>query len=617
MFSAIKMKNWIIIFLFGLFWGLPSHANQGSILCKDIGAIAKQALSTHIYFHAISPELKKRWAERYIDWLDPIKMYLSQSDAEMIKETLFPFFDKLLGSYSCNPILQVHDLYVQRVESYIQFTKRNFLIHTNEKEYLTLEPSRRERFKSEKDRENFYFGFLQYQFAKIEATPSFMNKITVPHILDPLNRFVRIQSSPELISRRTSFLMNMTINIRPLIKSKKQKEIYADFARTLLSGLDSYSKLTFSTLEKSKKKKTSRKRYQMAAEKLSEIEERPSLFFSDVEKENTLTKLALLKIPLFYTGLTKNISPLLQQILEEKTDALLLDLSFNPGGDLQEILNLLDIFSKEDLLLQIYTRPKDHLLKLLSSNPFMSIEQIFSKESPFNALSSFSYPSDKRRANFRNYPMAILINGLSSSGSELISGTLKDHGQALLIGSRTFGKGVIRKNQPPFNKINLFTITGFYFLPSGISPHRHGIEPHIVIPSLETFLSKRYEKYALNIPKESPRKVLPHEQTLIESLDLELLREQSRKRLVNNRALQAMALKKEISCTEGRCGFIKYEREETIQQLIEKKRQPSIGSYISNYNSSRKEEYLNNPRVIESMEILLNMLEQLDAKNQQ
>jgi len=93
-------------------------------------------------------------------------------------------------------------------------------------------------------------------------------------------------------------------------------------------------------------------------------------------------------------------------------------------------------------------------------------------------------------------PLVILINGGSASASEIVAGALHDHGRAILVGERTFGKGSVQTIQriPGHGAIRL-TIARYY-TPSGISIQAKGIEPDINVPlakveALDTSMRRR------------------------------------------------------------------------------------------------------------------------------
>src|SRR5205823_14817332 len=72
-------------------------------------------------------------------------------------------------------------------------------------------------------------------------------------------------------------------------------------------------------------------------------------------------------------------------------------------------------------------------------------------------------------------PLVVLVNGGSASASELVAGALKDHGRALLVGRRTYGKGSVQTVMPLNHGGAVKLTTSRYFTPSGTSIHGKGI----------------------------------------------------------------------------------------------------------------------------------------------
>src|SRR5207253_2786083 len=77
-------------------------------------------------------------------------------------------------------------------------------------------------------------------------------------------------------------------------------------------------------------------------------------------------------------------------------------------------------------------------------------------------------------------PLVVLVNGGSASASEIVAGALKDHGRALLIGRRTYGKGSVQTVMPLNHGGAVKLTTSRYFTPSGTSIHGKGIIPDLV-----------------------------------------------------------------------------------------------------------------------------------------
>ena len=77
--------------------------------------------------------------------------------------------------------------------------------------------------------------------------------------------------------------------------------------------------------------------------------------------------------------------------------------------------------------------------------------------------------------------MVVLINSGSASASEIVAGALKDHKRALLLGTRSFGKGSVQSVIPVSNSAAMRLTTARYYTPSGISIQAKGTEPDIEV----------------------------------------------------------------------------------------------------------------------------------------
>ncbi len=142
---------------------------------------------------------------------------------------------------------------------------------------------------------------------------------------------------------------------------------------------------------------------------------------------------------------------------KDKLKGLILDLRNNPGGLLDQAVAVSDLFLSQGLI--VYTEGRDE-----------------SNQLRFQASDEGTEP---------NYPLVLLINEGSASASEIVAGALHDHGRALLLGERTFGKGSVQTIIPLSDQSGLRLTTARYFTPSGISIQARGIAPDIEVPDLE------------------------------------------------------------------------------------------------------------------------------------
>ena len=136
---------------------------------------------------------------------------------------------------------------------------------------------------------------------------------------------------------------------------------------------------------------------------------------------------------------------------ELRLKGLVLDLRNNPGGVLNGAVAVSDAFLKKGLIVYTEGRVNDSKLR-------------------FNAT-----PDDI----LDGAPMVVLVNQGSASASEIVSGALQDHKRAIIVGSRTFGKGSVQTILPLSNGTAVKLTTARYYTPSGRSIQAEGIQPDI------------------------------------------------------------------------------------------------------------------------------------------
>lgn len=173
-----------------------------------------------------------------------------------------------------------------------------------------------------------------------------------------------------------------------------------------------------------------------------------------------------LRMTIFDTALVRRARTALNQMAREGMKGLILDLRHNPGGALPASTGVADLFLPQGLLVTrtvSHYRPNLWGLRL----PGFSGEMEFQSKVP---------------SAYEEIPMVVLVNRASASASELLAGALQDHGRAVLVGERTFGKGV---GQAPillnsmFLKRYLYLTVLRYTTPRGREVEGRGIEPDI------------------------------------------------------------------------------------------------------------------------------------------
>jgi|SRR5579872_306046 len=151
-------------------------------------------------------------------------------------------------------------------------------------------------------------------------------------------------------------------------------------------------------------------------------------------------------------GLGNAVKSLKQQA-NGKLSGLVLDLRNNPGGLLDQAVAVSDAFLDRGEIVSTRGRRSD------------------------DAQRYNSHPGDI----INGLPLAVLINGGSASASEIVAGALQDHHRAILLGTRSFGKGSVQTIIPLPGHGAMRLTTARYYTPSGRSIQAKGIDPDIIV----------------------------------------------------------------------------------------------------------------------------------------
>ena len=172
------------------------------------------------------------------------------------------------------------------------------------------------------------------------------------------------------------------------------------------------------------------------------------------------------------SGLIKYIKKIKEE-LDNKQIGFVLDLRSNPGGLLKQSVKVSDIFLEQGEIVSTRGRNKEDILRYRA----------------------------KKGDRINGQPLIVLINGGSASASEIVAGALQDHKRAIIVGTKSFGKGSVQTIIPFTKSDNNKSTTGIrlttarYYTPSGESIQGKGIMPDIIIEQ-GTFESKEFKRYS-------------------------------------------------------------------------------------------------------------------------
>ena len=175
-----------------------------------------------------------------------------------------------------------------------------------------------------------------------------------------------------------------------------------------------------------------------------------------VKSEMLNDTVGYLRLSMFDENSAAEFERSLNDLIKEGAKGVVIDLRQNPGGYLSQCVEIADMLLGKSLI--VYT------------------------ESRNGEAEEFHSDADKY-----DVELVVLVNKGSASASEIVAGALKDHKAATLVGTTTFGKGVVQIVKPYNEQTGFKLTTSQYFTPNGINIHGVGIEPNVIVEMNESY----------------------------------------------------------------------------------------------------------------------------------
>ncbi len=172
-----------------------------------------------------------------------------------------------------------------------------------------------------------------------------------------------------------------------------------------------------------------------------------SVYARTIENENILY--------IRVTNFDKNVVSKVKEYIKQypKANGIILDLRNNPGGLLNQAVDLVDLFVDSGIIVSQKGREA-------------------SENTEYKASAG---------ATLTKLPLVVLVNGGSASASEIVSGSLQDHKRAVIVGENTFGKGSVQVILPIDDNEALRLTIARYYLPSGRTIQAVGVTPDVIV----------------------------------------------------------------------------------------------------------------------------------------
>ena len=177
---------------------------------------------------------------------------------------------------------------------------------------------------------------------------------------------------------------------------------------------------------------------------------REEIRLKTVKSEVLEDNIGYIRISMFDEKTAEDFKTHLNELGKKNIKGLVLDLRNNPGGLLSQCVEIADILLGEQVI--VYTEDRAGNKEYERSN----------------------------KAGV-NYPLVLIVNKGSASASEILAGAVKDGGQGIILGTTTFGKGLVQQVKPLNDGTGFKYTVSQYFTPNGSNIHGIGIEPNVVV----------------------------------------------------------------------------------------------------------------------------------------
>ena len=189
-------------------------------------------------------------------------------------------------------------------------------------------------------------------------------------------------------------------------------------------------------------------------------------------KDTDLGKIGYIRLTTFNEHAAKDMQKAIKEQEKAGVEGYVLDLRSNPGGLLYSSIDIARMWIDEGTIVSTVNR------KGLSDRE-----------------------SAKNKA-LTDKPLVVLVNGGSASASEILSGALKDNKRATILGTQTFGKGLVQSVRPLGDGSGLAVTIAKYLTPNGTDINKEGIPPDVIVDLDEAQLEELYSQGAVKLGTE-------------------------------------------------------------------------------------------------------------------
>lgn len=191
-------------------------------------------------------------------------------------------------------------------------------------------------------------------------------------------------------------------------------------------------------------------------EELEILVEKDDIEIETVSYEMKEDHIGYISVSQFIRTTPQKFDEAIEELLDQGMESMILDLRDNGGGLLDSCVDMVSRIIPEDKLI-VYTEDKNGNKEEFTSNSSETLD----------------------------IPIVILVNGNTASASEIMTGCLQDYGLATVVGTKSFGKGIVQNIYPLTDGTGVKFTVSQYYTPNGNNIHKKGIEPDVTVEITE------------------------------------------------------------------------------------------------------------------------------------
>ena len=642
-----------------------TKSDKPGLECRFIPTIEQGFLTYHVKYSNRDAELEKRVIDQHLKRLDPAKIYLTEADAQKVRDMMSGLFGKT-KSKNCSYLMDSQKLLLEKMKSRAEFAKKfldksykfdpktefvydadhksfpkddaeanDFLkkyIHFQVSNYLATDlkiDEARDRVAKNYDRairrtmemseDDLYAAYLDTFARALDPHSSFFSRDALEDFnismslslegigatLSSEDGFTKVEALVGGGAAARSGLVEPQDKIIAVGQDKGAMENVIDWdlkdvVKKIRGPKGTKVRLT---LLRSAAGKKSRVDVTLVRDKVNLEDDAASINYIEREINGKKQKVGVINFPSFYSDSKRggrssasDLKALIKEARDKKVTGLVLDLSNNGGGSLDDAVKIAGLFFKTGNV----------------------VKQSSKGEAEDQTL------ADTDKAVDWSGPLVLLTSRISASASEIVAGTLQDYKRAVIVGGdHTFGKGSVQSVMPMPSSLGAIKVTvGMFFVPGGNSTQHRGVDADVVLPGPYSTddVGEKFLDYSLP-PKKidaflSPDAYVkdgPEAWAQIKSEWIKPLKDKSAHRVEKNAEFKKIL--EDLAKTKERGKMIRVSEvldETKDKEKKDKKEKAKALRYGK--KSDRDKEYLKRPEVIEATNVLVDLIEAMGAK---